>query len=121
MSMSLSFTSEAFHKIQENWTVFLGITVLVYALNEFVIYPFYTSPLAKIPGPKLYAATNWWIMLLNFTGKRTKTLHELHKKYGNIIRIAPNELHLSGEEPMKVIYGAGTVFSKPAFYNLFVA
>jgi hypothetical protein len=60
-------------------------------------------------------------MWLNFTGKRTKTLHEMHKKYGNIIRIAPYELHLSGEEPMKVIYGAGTVFSKPAFYNLFVA
>jgi benzoate 4-monooxygenase len=60
-------------------------------------------------------------MWLHFTGKRTKTLHEMHKKYGNIIRIAPNELHLSGDEPMKVIYGAGTVFSKPAFYNPFVA
>jgi len=115
------YSSEIFPILQANWPVILGLTLLVYAINEFIIDPFYTSPLARIPGPKMYAATKWWVTWLNFTEKRTKTIHEMHKKYGNIIRIAPNELHFSGEEAMKVIYGAGTVFSKPAFYDLFVA
>jgi len=97
------------------------VFVLVYFLHELVIYPFYTSPLANVPGPKLYAITKWRMVWTDFTKQRTKTIHEMHQKYGNVVRIGPDDLHFSGDEPMRIIYGAGTVFSKPAFYNLFSA
>jgi hypothetical protein len=74
MAMSPSFTNEAFHKIQENWTVFLGITVLVYALNEFVIYPFYTSPLAKVPWSKVVRSDELVDNVAPFHGKTHQDL-----------------------------------------------
>ena len=116
-----SFVNEVIAKATANWPVLLGLVLLVTAINEFIVYPFYTSPLANVPGPKMYAVTKWWMVWTNFTNKRTKTIHKLHQKYGPVVRVGPNELAFSGEEPMKVIYGAGTVFSKPEFYNLFVA
>jgi hypothetical protein len=99
----------------------LGIAIVIALINEYIIYPFYTSPLANIPGPKLNAMTKWRMVWIDFSGRRTLTIHEWHQKYGHVVRIGPNELAFAGEEPMKTIYGAGTSFYKPAFYNLFIA
>jgi len=120
-TVSVGFTSLLVHVAIQNWPIVLGVALLIAAVNEFIIYPFYTSPLANVPGPKLNAMTKWRMIYVDFTKKRTLYIHDLHQKYGPIVRIGPNELALSGEEPMKTIYGAGTSFYKPAFYNLFIA
>lgn len=116
-----SFLKEVLEKIQAQWLLFFGVLGLLYGIYQLIIYPFYLSPLAKVPGPKLCAITKWYMVLIDFSNQRTVTLHKWHRKYGNIVRVGPNELAFSGDEPMKVIYGAGTLFSKPAFYNLFIA
>jgi hypothetical protein len=120
-TVSVGFTSQLVHVAIKNWPIVLGVGLLIAAVNEFIIYPFYTSPLANVPGPKLNAMTKWRMIYIDFTKKRTLYIHDFHQKYGPIVRIGPNELALSGEEPMKTIYGAGTSFYKPAFYNLFIA
>jgi hypothetical protein len=116
-----SIANQAIEKAMANWPVLLGLVLVATAINEFIVYSFYTSPLANVPGPKMYAVTKWWMVWTYFTNKRTKTIHKLHQKYGPVVRVGPNELVFSGQEPMKVIYGAGAVFSKTEFYNLFVA
>jgi hypothetical protein len=116
-----SLANQMIEQAMANWPVLLALFLVVVSIHEYIVYPFYTSPLANVPGPKMYAATKWWMVWTNFTNTRTKTIHELHQKYGPVVRIGPNELVFSGEEPMKVIYGAGTVFSKTEFYNLFLA
>jgi len=120
-TVSVGFTSQLVRVAIKNWPIVLGVALVIAAVNEFIIYPFYTSPLANVPGPKLNALTKWKMIYIDFTKKRTLYIHDLHLKYGPIVRIGPNELALSGEEPMKTIYGAGTNFYKPAFYNLFIA
>src|SRR5579862_2074966 len=119
--MAILNLSEISSKAVANWPIILGFTLLIAFVHEYIIYPFYTSPLAGVPGPKLNAMTKWWMMWIDYSKKRTLTIHEMHKKYGPVVRITPNELAFTGEEPMKVIYGAGTSFSKPAFYDLFIA
>jgi|SRR5579862_4551814 len=120
-TVSMGFTAQLVQTAIKNWQIVLGITLLFVAVHEFIIYPFFTSPLASIPGPKLNAMTKWYMVYIDFTKKRTLYIHDLHQKYGPIVRISPNEVVFTGEEPMRVIYGAGTNFYKPAFYNLFVA
>jgi len=72
------------------------------------------SPLAKIPGPKLAALTQWWIIYHEFT------IHTLHQKYGPVVRISPTEVSFTSPEGVREIYGAGSTFPKSHFYDLFM-
>lgn len=62
-----------------------------------IAYRLTLHPLAKYPGPKLYAATNlphqWGI---NVAGTFVRESRDLHKKYGPIVRIAPDHLAVDG-------------------------
>lgn len=69
------------------------------------IYRIYFHPLAKHPGPKLAAATRLWWTWHQLRGKFPLTVHALHLKYGEIVRIAPSELSFTGADAWKEIYG----------------
>jgi len=120
-TVSMGFTAQLAQIVIKNWQVVLGATLLFAFIHEYIIYPFFTSPLAGIPGPKINAMTKWYMVYIDFTKKRTLYIHDLHQKYGPIVRVGPNEVVCTGEEPMRTIYGAGTSFYKPTFYNLFIA
>jgi hypothetical protein len=81
---------------------------------------FILSPLAKIPGPKLAALTQWWIIYHEFNGDRTITIHTLHQKHGSVVRISPTEVSFTSPEGVREIYGAGSTFPKSHFYDLFM-
>jgi len=99
-----------------------AVALAVWLLYSYVLYPFYLSPFSKVPGPKLAAMTPWWIRCVDFGGKRSATIDALHRKYGKIVRVGPNELSFTGAEAMQKIYGAGSAFYKPRyFYNIFIA
>jgi hypothetical protein len=78
------------------------------------------SPLAKVPGPKIAALTQWWIIYHEFNGDRTVTIHKLHEKYGPVVRVSPTEVSFNNPEGVKDIYGAGSQFPKSHFYDLFM-
>ena len=120
-TVSVGFTAQIVQTAIKNWQIVIGVALLITVVNEYIIYPFYTSPFANVPGPKINAMTRWYMVYIDFTKKRTLYIHALHEKYGPVVRVAPNELCFTGEEPMRAIYGAGTSFHKPAFYNLFIA
>jgi len=46
------------------------------------------------------------------SGEHDKHIRALHKKYGDIVRIAPNEVAIADPEAMKVIYSTGGGFTK---------
>ncbi|KAH8587676.1 cytochrome P450 [Bisporella sp. PMI_857] len=88
---------------------FLGLCVVFGLLPCYIIglaiYRVYFHPLAAFPGPKLCAITRipW---LYNFTlGRQSHFALELHESYGQVVRIAPNELSYTLEEAAKDIYG----------------
>ena len=65
-----------------------------------VIYRLYFHPLAKVPGPKIAAATRgyeFWYQGLQHTRFPAK-IKELHNQYGPIIRISPEEISLNDSE-----------------------
>jgi cytochrome P450 len=54
---------------------------------------------------------------LDLSGKRSTTIHDLHKKYGPIVRVAPNQLCFASPKALKEIYGANSQFSKAPIYE----
>jgi hypothetical protein len=92
-------------------------TVLVTALAivcsytiYLAIYRVYIHPLSKYPGPKLAALTYYHHYYYAFKGQRVAKITEWHIKYGEIVRISPNELSFIGETAWKDIYGHKQVY-----------
>jgi hypothetical protein len=47
-----------------------------------------------------------------FSGKHEQHIRALHKKYGTIVRISPNEVAISDPQAIKTIYSTGGGFTK---------
>ncbi|KAI4266000.1 MAG: hypothetical protein L6R38_009020 [Xanthoria sp. 2 TBL-2021] len=68
------------------------------------IYNLYFHPLSKFPGPKLCAASRLPFIYCLLTGKLTQREREFHKKYGDFLRLAPDEVSFASEEAWADIY-----------------
>jgi hypothetical protein len=78
------------------------------------------SPLLKVPGPNFTLITNVLLMLQEFMGNRREYIHHLHKKYGPVVRLGPNEVSFTSAEALKEIYSSGgSGYDKTEFYTLF--
>lgn len=61
--------------------------------------------MAKIPGPKLYALTDWIYLCYVAFGIWPYKLKKLHGKYGSTVRFSPNEISTIHPEAWKQVYG----------------
>ena len=98
----------------------LAVVVLAtaYWLYQIVASLFF-SPLAAIPGPKLYALTGLRLAYDDYTGSRTRNFVKLHEKYGPVVRVGPNEVIFNSVSALRTIYGAGSGFERTDFYRMF--
>ncbi|KAH6890356.1 cytochrome P450 [Thelonectria olida] len=79
-----------------------------------------TSPLSKLPGPLVSNLTSLVLKWHELNANRTMYIHGLHKKYGPVVRIAPNEASFTSPAALKEIYGSGgSGYDKTEFYDLF--
>ncbi|KAL6150763.1 hypothetical protein ACJQWK_00291 [Exserohilum turcicum] len=80
----------------------LGATSLILCR---IIYNIFLHPLRHYPGPRLWAATRLaWSHSLQ-SGQYHLKLDELHKHYGPVVRVAPDELSYINPEAWRDIYG----------------
>ncbi len=93
------------------------LSVLAVLGVSYFIYLRYFHPLARIPGPFLASITRLWLVAKAQTWQRHWIEIALHKKYGPIVRISPNEVMVSDPRYVKMIYGAGTHFIKAPWYR----
>lgn len=70
------------------------------------------DPLRNVPGPLLARFTRLWYLYKIYKGDFERMNIELHKKYGPVVRIAPNEYSIDDVEAARVIYGHGNAFVK---------
>ncbi|KAJ5678396.1 uncharacterized protein N7477_004029 [Penicillium maclennaniae] len=79
-----------------------------------------SSPLSKIPGLWYTRFTSFWLKYQEFTASRRESIHALHKRYGPVVRLAPNEVSFTSLDAMKEIYASGgSGYDKTEFYSLF--
>lgn len=71
-------------------------------------YNSFLHPLANLPGPKLYAASDFLYLRQLIKGDWPFVLSQLHEKYGPIVRYAPNDVSFIDAAAWKDIYGHRT-------------
>ncbi|KEF55246.1 uncharacterized protein A1O9_08900 [Exophiala aquamarina CBS 119918] len=82
----------------------------------YLIHVRYNTPLRRVPGPFLASLTRLWKVKTIFTARQELVLLDLHRKHGPLVRIGPNEVSVSDPQALKVIYGAGSRFTKTKWY-----
>jgi len=70
-----------------------------------VLYRVCLHPLANVPGPRLAAVSNIWHAYHASHGQMLKLATELHRHYGPVVRVGPNEVWFDCEDAFKAIYG----------------
>ena len=94
------------------------ITITVLITIRF-FFRRHISPLHKYPGPFLASGTRLYSLYKTYHGQ-THTDHiALHKKYGPIVRIQPNQLSFSSPEAARQVLAPGKGFTKTPFYWVF--
>lgn len=84
------------------------IQIISYAVC-ILAYNVFFHPLKHIPGPILARASGFQYSLHMRNGGIVKWIKELHDKYGDAVRVAPNEVSfISGETAWPDIYGFRT-------------
>ncbi|ORY71062.1 cytochrome P450 [Pseudomassariella vexata] len=94
--MDLEYIYDLRDSLPESVTLRLVTTVVSGAISFYaalrVVYLLYFHPLAKFPGPRLAAVSNSWYSYQWLSGRYPWALEKALQKYGDIVRVAPNEL-----------------------------
>jgi hypothetical protein len=72
--------------------------------SKFFHYPGSTSVVISAEPVLLLEWTNLWRLYHVSTGNSHQVFHDLHKKYGPVVRLGPNLLDLDYPELIKTIY-----------------
>ncbi|KAF2149936.1 cytochrome P450 oxidoreductase [Myriangium duriaei CBS 260.36] len=105
--------SEVLPLVRDYWSAILGIAFVAFLLNN----KFYRG-LNKYPGPAVAAYTNWWRFADAWGRKVERTHIDLHRRYGDIVRLGPNVLSFADPKAIKTIYGLNKGMTKSAFYPI---
>lgn len=98
----------------------LALSVVTFAIGTYVLtclYTALTSPLKSIPGPWASLFTNRQLKSAVTGGKRIFYIDELHKKYGPIVRISPDEVAVADIEAFRQIHAVSGGYTKGDFYT----
>ncbi|KAF7315569.1 hypothetical protein MIND_00072200 [Mycena indigotica] len=89
----------------------LSTSIVAYRLSPW-------HPLAHIPGPMLAKVSKWWGVKLAISGNRARFMKEQHDRYGDVIRMGPNEVSIVHADAVRSILGTGGL-QKGSYYEPF--
>lgn len=101
--------------------IMLALSLLVSAWLMFVLVRALRAYQTKVPGPWYNHFTTLVLKYHEFSKHRRLWVHELHQKYGPVVRLSPSEVSFNNLEGMKEIYqSGGSGYDKTEFYDLFM-
>ncbi|KAH3960968.1 hypothetical protein HBI56_210910 [Parastagonospora nodorum] len=96
----------------------LAFLLSVCYVTFFLVRRLLLSPIRTVPGPLRARLSQWPMIIQGLKGRRIYELERLHRKYGSIVRIGPNEVSVADWRHMRAIYSnPKTVMKDPAFYD----
>lgn len=97
-----------------------GLAIAAFVALTILLVRRTSSPLWKLPGSAISGLTSLALKYNELNANRTLYIHELHLKYGPVVRITPNEVSFTSWAALKDIYcSGGSGFDKTEFYDLF--
>ncbi|KAF9630258.1 hypothetical protein BFW01_g439 [Lasiodiplodia theobromae] len=95
-------------------------SLLVGSLLLFVfITRIVRDPLRHVPGPLICRFTSLWLHYHAWAGTQCSAIQKLHEELGPIVRIGPNDVHISDGEALWPIYMEKGGFIKSDYYSTF--
>ncbi|KAJ9615983.1 hypothetical protein H2204_014198 [Knufia peltigerae] len=104
-------------KWKVNLTLVVPISIVIVAFLGRAVHELYLSPLRHVPGPKLAALSDLWLLRKLYALKKCGTIHQCFTQYGPIVRIGPNKIAINDIDMIKPVYGVGTRFVKSTWYE----
>lgn len=100
-------------------SLFTGAALTLLALlYKYLVYPYFVSPLAKIPNAHWTSPVSArWIERRRAAGTEVLTIYNLHQQHGPVVRLGPNELAVNSIQGLKRIYTGA--FEKHPWYGDF--
>ncbi|KAG8158063.1 hypothetical protein KVR01_011824 [Diaporthe batatas] len=100
----MNFTDGGLLAISTTLAFWTSIATVAYVVITFT-YNVLFHPLRSYPGPLLWRATRIPYHIKVLSGTLSIDMLDLHKKYGPVVRIAPNELAFANASAWKEILG----------------
>ncbi|KAG9313453.1 cytochrome P450 [Chiua virens] len=100
-----------------------GLATLLLAVVLAHIVPYLLDPFnqRRIPGPLLAKFSDLWLGWTASQGHRSDIVHQLHQKYGTLVRLAPNHVSVADPGALQIVYAHGNGSLKSNFYDAFVS
>lgn len=98
----------------------LVISAVITFLSYIVTYRLFFHPLCTVPGPCLARLTKLWLIWHARRGKNHILMPALHKRYGPIVRITPDQVLVCDGDAIRIAYGAATKFTKGSWYRKYI-
>lgn len=96
--------------------IYFPIFIAVYWL-VWTVYARTLHPLAKIPGPFWPSISRTWLMYHHHKGDIEIVERALHERYGQIIRLAPDEVAVADPKAIPQIYSVQKPLKKTGWYH----
>jgi benzoate 4-monooxygenase len=92
----------------------LAPVVAVLGVTFYYFFPYLVTyrHLRHVPAPFPAQFSDLWLLRVCRRGDRYKTVDEIHKKLGPIVRIQPNHVSINDDAAIQVVYGHGNGFLK---------
>ncbi|KAI0529922.1 cytochrome P450 [Xylaria digitata] len=93
-----------------SWGALGLVTILLFFVSSL------RDPLSNVPGP-WYA--RWTGLVANYhwlAGRKPSYIHELHLKYGPIVRVSPREVYITDIEAVRRVFSIKNEFPKTKWY-----
>lgn len=95
------------------------VALVVALIVSSIVYSTLLQPLGHIPGPFYTAISALPLYYHSYIGDECTWIHALHRRYGPVLRIAPNEIAIADGGALSAIYTDKGGFPKSSCYRNF--
>ena len=86
------------------WYLFTPRLLVLLPILFYLLPYIRARAIRDIPGPRLAAFSNIWLMYQCRRGRRYLAVDNAHKKYGPVVRIQPNHVSIADADAIPIIY-----------------
>lgn len=103
-----SLTPPRYYETVSNFGWREALLLVAVALVTNIVYNAYLHPLRKVPGPFLASVTELWRTTKYASGQWHQDIVDLHRRYGPVVRVSPNEVSFVDQTALEQVYGHAT-------------
>lgn len=103
MSPKTNLIHHIMSKLDASVLGWIATSLLLFVICR-ALYSIFLHPLRKVPGPRLAKVTELWRTNRYIRGYWHRDILDLHRQYGPVVRISPNEVSIVSPELSKTIY-----------------